>query len=73
MKKLLIIPAILISLVSFGQKQSDFHLDENYDIDLGGTIYLSTNDAKITISGEDRKDVGMLIKVFVEAFKNAPS
>lgn len=67
MKNLLIIPILLISLVAYGQKQSDFHLDETYDIDPGGTIYLSANDAKVTISGEDRKDVAVKIDYYVRS------
>lgn len=68
MKKLIfILPVLLISTFSFGQKQSDFHLDETYSMDLGGTIYLEAHDADITIKGENRKDVAVKIDYFVRS------
>ncbi|MEN8247901.1 MAG: DUF4097 family beta strand repeat-containing protein [Bacteroidota bacterium] len=66
-KSLFIIPALFISLIGYSQKQTDFNLDETYPIDLGGTIYMNINDAKVTIKGEDRKDVKVKIDYVVRS------
>lgn len=68
MKKLsLIITVLMITQYSFAQdKQNEFHIDQSYPIEAGGTIYLNAHDADVTIIGEDRKDVYVKIDYFVK-------
>jgi putative adhesin len=49
-----------------GQKQNSFNLNKSYPLDNNGTIYLDTDDAEVTIIGEDRQDVAVKIDHFVK-------
>ncbi len=64
---LLTIAIILISSLAFAQKGNSFNLDESYPLDANGTIYLNTNDAEVTIKGEDRKDVAVKIDYYINS------
>lgn len=59
-----IVGLALLFAVGAAQAKDDekFDLDKTYKIDPNGTIYLTSNDADVTITGSDRKDV----HVFVE-------
>jgi len=60
---IVIITALLmLSGVAQARDDESFDLDKTYSIDKDGTIYLTCNDADLTIVGSDRKDV----HVFVE-------
>ena len=66
MKKVtLILAASLLSFYTYAQKQSEFHVNEAYPLSNTGTIYLSTDDAKVTIIGENRKDVAVKIDYYL--------
>jgi hypothetical protein len=68
MKNLLFTLAIVfITSTAFGQKENSFHLDQSYPISDNATIYLSADDAKVTITGEDRNDVAVKIDYFVNS------
>lgn len=68
MKNSLILLAIIISTsFSYAQEDKEFHLNESYPIGTNGTIYLNTNDAEVTIIGEDRKDVAIKIDYYVNS------
>ena len=43
------------------QKTDEFHLDQVYSIDPGGTINLESDDAEVTITGSDREDVRVIV------------
>lgn len=64
MRTLLTVTAalLLMSVPSLARDDVSFDLDDTYTIDKSGTIYLSSNDAEVTITGSDRSDV----HVFVE-------
>jgi len=52
-----------VLLSQFGMAQDDtFKLDESYQIDKQGTIYLDSDDANVRIMGSDRNDVH--VKIF---------
>jgi len=60
------IPALTLLIISFStlvfsQKQSNFHLDKSYPLADNGTVYLTAQDAKVIITGEDRNDVAVKI------------
>jgi hypothetical protein len=59
--RLLTIAIILTSAFSFAQKGTTFNLDQSYPITENGTIYLNADDAEVTITGENRKDVAIKI------------
>lgn len=42
-------------------QDSEYNLDETYSIDQGGTIYLSSDDAEVNITGSDRSDVHLVV------------
>ena len=66
MKKLLFTIAVIFTTsLAFGQKQRDFNLNQSYTIGDNGTIYLNANDAKVTVIGEDRRDVAVKIDYHV--------
>jgi hypothetical protein len=64
---LFIIALILSTSIAYGQKDNEFHLNESYPIADNGTIYLSADDAEVTITGEDRKDVAVKIDYYVSS------
>jgi Toastrack DUF4097 len=51
----------------FGQKQNSFNLNKSYPLDNNGTIYLSADDAEVTIIGEDRQDVAVKINHYIKS------
>lgn len=53
--------ALFITTPLLAQKTTDFHLDETYNLGANGTIYLSADDADVTITGENRQDVAVKI------------
>ncbi|MFH0882863.1 MAG: DUF4097 family beta strand repeat-containing protein [bacterium] len=53
---------LLATGMAQAKDEEKFDLDKSYSIDPNGTIYLTSNDAEVTIVGSDRKDV----HVFVE-------
>ena len=62
MKKILLTAlTLLVSITLWAQKTTDFHLDETYTLKPNGTIYLSADDATVTIIGENRSDVAVKI------------
>jgi hypothetical protein len=62
MKKILLTAlTLLVSITLWAQKTTDFHLDETYTLKHNGTIYLSADDATVTIIGENRSDVAVKI------------
>ena len=62
MKNLLFSLAIICTTsLAFAQEDNSFNLDESYSLGENGTIYLKADDAKVTITGEDRKDVAVKI------------
>lgn len=68
MKKfLLIFAAGLLSITAFGQKETEFHLNEVYSLQSNGTITLSADDAEVKIIGEDRNDVAVKIDYIASA------
>ncbi len=50
-----------ISITSFQAQSQIYDLDEYYEIPFKGMIELRTNDAEITITGTDRKDVHLVV------------
>jgi len=46
--------------------QDEYNLDETYQIDREGTIYLSSNDAEVSIEGSNRSDVRLVIYRYVD-------
>ena len=68
MKKLLFTLAIIFTTsLAFGQKENNFNLNESYPLNENGTIYLTTNDAEVIITGEDRKDVAVKIDYYINS------
>lgn len=49
------------------QKQTEFHIDETYALKSNGTVYLNAHDAKVTITGENRKDVAVKIDYYLNS------
>ncbi len=62
--KSLVFMGFILFFAAAAQAKDDekYDLDKTYSIDPKGTIYLTSNDAEVTIVGSDRKDV----HVFVE-------
>lgn len=58
---------VFITSMAYGQKANEFHLDQSYPINDNGTIYLSADDANVTITGEDRNDVAVKIDYYVNS------
>ncbi len=61
MKSLLAIAAFFASLTLLAQKDGDYHLDKEFDLSASGTIELSSSDAKVSITGSDRKTVHLKV------------
>jgi hypothetical protein len=66
MKKMNIL--MMLSLVGLiatvnvnAQKRGEFHIDQSYAIESNGTLYLDSDDAKVTITGSDRTDAHVKI------------
>jgi len=64
--KILKITLILPFIAFVAQAQEEFKLDQEYSMNLSGTIYLDSDDADVTISGSDRPDVRVRIYRKVE-------
>jgi len=68
MKNLLFILVIIFTTsLAFGQKENNFNLNESYPLEENGTIYLIANDAEVTITGEERKDVAVKIDYHINS------
>lgn len=68
MKNLLFTLAIICTTtLAFAQKDNSFNLNESYSLGENGTIYLNADDAKVTITGEDRKDVAVKIDYHINS------
>ena len=68
MKNLLFTLAVIFTTsLAFGQKDHEFHLNQSYSIGDNGTIYLSADDADVTITGEDRNDVAVKIDYYINS------
>lgn len=61
MKKIILPLLLIIGLNVHAQDSEDFHLDEAYPIAADGTIKLVSDDADISIIGENRNDVAVKI------------
>ncbi len=61
MKILPAIIAFLFSITLWAQKDGDYHLDKEFDLNPMGSIDLSSSDAKVFITGSDRKNVHLKI------------
>jgi hypothetical protein len=62
MKNILLILAFsAITVIVNAQKSNEFHLDQTYRISNQGIVYLLSDDADVTITGEDRSDVAVEI------------
>ncbi len=57
---------ILIAAAVAVHSQSEFHLEETYQISNRGTLFLDSEDAEITITGTDRSDVYVKIDRIVK-------
>ncbi|MEP2772522.1 MAG: DUF4097 family beta strand repeat-containing protein [Fulvivirga sp.] len=64
--KIFKITLILLLIAFVAQAQEEFKLDQEYRMNLSGTIYLDSDDADVTISGSDRPDVRVRIYRKVE-------
>lgn len=51
----------VVTLSTANAKTRTFHLDETYNIEKDGTLYLYSNDADVLITGSDRDDVHVVV------------
>ena len=60
--------ALTLSFYSIAQKQkqTEFHVDDTYALSKTGTVYLNAHDAKVIITGENRKDVAVKNRLLYE-------
>ena len=61
MKNLLLVLLITGTTFSFAQKSNEFHLDQSYKVNKSGTIELLSDDADVSIIGQSRSDVAVVI------------
>lgn len=61
MKSIIAVIALFASASLWAQKNGDYHLDKEFDLRATGTIELSSSDAKVTITGSDRKTVHLKV------------
>lgn len=68
--KILKITLTLLIIAFAAEAQEEFKLDQEYKMNLSGTIYLDSDDADVTISGSDRPDVRVRVyrKVVTKGF-----
>lgn len=66
MKKFILFSAISLTCLLSNAQDSEFHLNKIYKINSTGTITLKSSDAKVHISGSNRKDVKVKIDRVVE-------
>ncbi len=68
--KILKITLVLLTIAFTTEAQEEFKLDQEYKMNLSGTIYLNSDDADVTISGSDRPDVRVRVyrKVVTKGF-----
>ncbi len=52
---------IFVIGISAQGQDSEYNLDETYQIDQDGTVYLKSNDAEVTIRGSERSDVHLVV------------
>jgi hypothetical protein len=64
MKQLTLLSLVLISSAAFSQstKMGDYNLDQQYKLDAKGTIYLTSSDAKVFITGSKRPTVHVKVE-----------
>ncbi len=61
MKSVLTLIASVISFVLTAQKDGNYHLDKEFNLDPRGVIELSSSDAKVSINGTSRKTVHLKV------------
>ncbi|MFZ1809189.1 MAG: DUF4097 family beta strand repeat-containing protein [Cyclobacteriaceae bacterium] len=61
MKTILTVATFLFSITLWAQKEGDYHLDKEFDLNPTGSIDLSSSDAKVFITGSSRKNVHLKI------------
>jgi len=61
MKTILAIAALFFSFALNAQKEGNYHLDKEFDLDSKGTIELSSSDAKVSVTGTARKNVHLKV------------
>ena len=61
MRMFLAIAAVLLSFPLWAQKDGGYHLDKEFDLRAGGTIELSSSDARVYITGSNRKTVHLKV------------
>lgn len=70
MRRTVIMSIVLFFCISItsgiAQNSDEFHLDETYTVDPGGTIHLSSDDAEVRIIGSDRDDVRVVVRYELE-------
>lgn len=59
--KTIAISMLIVIFPFLAKAQETYKLDENYDINLTGTINLTTNDADVKITGSNRSDVHLKV------------
>jgi len=52
---------LLLINTSLNAQDSEYNLDETYQIDTSGTVYLDSDDAQVSIQGSDRNDVHVVV------------
>lgn len=61
MKIIIFLTAILIHTAIFAQKNGDYHLDKEFNLNPSGTIELTSSDAKVFITGSNRSTVHLKV------------
>ena len=67
MKSIITGVALFTSITLWAQKDGDYHLDKEFNLSPSGTIELSSSDAKVFITGTDRKTVHVKVDRTVTA------
>ena len=60
-KTLLTLLTMGVAVTLYAQKSNEFHLDQSYKINSKGIVKLLSDDAEVTIIGEERTDVAVVI------------
>lgn len=61
MKIITFLTAILTHAALFAQQNGDYHLDKEFNLNASGAIELSSSDAKVSVTGSDRKTVHLKV------------
>lgn len=61
MKSCIALLVFLFSIPLLAQEEGGYHLDKEFEISSSGTIELTSSDAKVTITGSDRKNVHLKV------------